>query len=101
MDPSTLPVLIPALIVLALGAGAFGGFAAARAEHWDIIRRMVTIDGFLRANAARQGKIAQKDATPLPSLHSMGFNAMTEEEILQLAAARGMLHSQLKHRTGE
>jgi hypothetical protein len=74
-----------------------------RAEHWDIVRRMVTIDGFLRGFNARAGKVANAEAAkaPLPPLHSMGFSAMTEEEILQLAAARGMLHSQIQRRTGE
>jgi hypothetical protein len=86
------------LIVLALGAGALGGFAAARAEHWELIRRLTTIDGFLRANAARAGKIRQAEA-PLPQIQRP--EDMTEMDILREAAARGMLHTQQPKRMGE
>jgi hypothetical protein len=86
---------IAALMVLALGAGALGGFTAARAEHWDLFRRMMTVDGFLRANAARQGKIAQKELTPLVQTR---MEDMTEIDILREAQARGMLHTQQTRR---
>jgi hypothetical protein len=78
-------------MLLALVCGAVGGFVAARAEHWDLFRRIVTIDGFLRANAARQGKIAQKELTPLVQTR---MEDMTEMDILREAQARGMLHTQ-------
>jgi hypothetical protein len=86
-------------MVLALGVGALGGWMGGRAEHWEIVRRMVTIDGFLRGFNARAGKIAQAERAmaPLPSKPE----DMTELEILHAAAARGMLHSQQPRRTGE
>jgi hypothetical protein len=82
---------IAAVMVLALAAGWISGFAGARAEHWDLFRRVVTIDGFLRANAARQGKIAAKELQPLQQLR---MEDMTEMDILREAQARGMLHTQ-------
>ncbi len=92
-------MLFAASMVLALVAGALGGFLAARAEHWELIRRLTTIDGFLRASAARQGKVAQAEAKLAPRLPRP--EEMTELEILHEAAARGMLHTQQPRRSGE
>jgi len=72
-----------------------------RAEHWDIVRRQITIDGFLRANAARQGKVDQKAALTTAAPLPMRFDDMTEADIWREAEARGMLHSQIRRRTGE
>jgi hypothetical protein len=98
MEPSLPAYLIPSLVVLALGAGLFGGWMGARAEHWDLHRRMVTIDGFFRANAARLGKVTAAAAAAPPPVR---IEDMTEVEILREAQARGMLHTQMPRRSGE
>jgi hypothetical protein len=48
-------------MIIALGAGLFGGFYGARAEHWGLVRRLETIDGFLRGLNARAAKTATKE----------------------------------------
>jgi hypothetical protein len=59
---------------------------------------MITIDGFLRANAARQGKIAASEAKMATAPR---IEDMSEMDILREAQARGMLHSQQLKRSGE
>jgi hypothetical protein len=88
-------------MVLALGVGTLGGWIGGRSEHWDIVRRMVTIDGFLRGFNARAGKIANAEAAKAPLSLPIRFDDMTEADIWREAEARGMLHSQIRRRTGE
>jgi hypothetical protein len=88
-------------MVLALGVGALGGWVGGRAEHWDIVRRMVTIDSFLRGFNARAGKVENALAKTAPLPLNNGGYGMTEADIWREAEARGMLHSQIRHRAGE
>jgi hypothetical protein len=62
---------------------------------------MVTIDGYLRAGAARDGKIqaAERQKALIPQ--ATRLEDMTEIEILREAQSRGMLHSQQPRRSGE
>jgi uncharacterized protein YneF (UPF0154 family) len=56
-----MTIYILSSMVLALAFGCFGGFWAARAYIWQLEQRQRSVEGFLRASAAREGKKAQKE----------------------------------------
>jgi hypothetical protein len=48
-------------MVIALAGGWLAGLGAAKAEHWGLEQRQRSVEGFLRAGAAREAKRNQKE----------------------------------------
>lgn len=70
--------------------GALAGWIAARAEHFDIVRRLESAEGFLRAWHARTAR-AEKKVKAEDIIREFVSPVQTPEQILAEATRKGLM----------